>query len=110
MSIDPHRLAEERSIAYHRAIAERIRRDPVILARARERVRDWLAGPGEPRHYALAWQEILQRNEHAIAAFLTDRGEEARELRQSTPFAGALTARERWALWRLTLEEQSGAA
>ena len=46
--MDLHRLAEKRSIAYHRLIAERIRRDPAVLERARARVRSWLsaAGPG----------------------------------------------------------------
>jgi len=33
--MDPHRLAEERSVAYHRVIAERLQDRPEILARAR---------------------------------------------------------------------------
>jgi hypothetical protein len=45
---------------------------------------------------------VLARRVEAIAAFLADRGETARELRQSSPFAGALSARERWAIWRAT--------
>jgi hypothetical protein len=32
--MDPHRLAKERSIAYHGAIAERLQRQPEILANA----------------------------------------------------------------------------
>jgi len=32
--MDPHRLAKERSIAYHTAIAERLQRQPEILAKA----------------------------------------------------------------------------
>ncbi|HEY2290049.1 MAG TPA: hypothetical protein VGM86_05030 [Thermoanaerobaculia bacterium] len=35
--MDPHRLAKERSIAYHTAIAERLQRQPEILANAREK-------------------------------------------------------------------------
>ncbi|HYU34547.1 MAG TPA: hypothetical protein VEW48_20540 [Thermoanaerobaculia bacterium] len=41
--MDPHRLAEERSIAYHRVIAGRLRDRPEILDNARRRVQEWLA-------------------------------------------------------------------
>ena len=42
----------------------------------------------------------MQRPTPEIGAFLTDDGEHATELRQSTPFAGALDPRERWRIWR----------
>jgi hypothetical protein len=38
-SMDPHRLAEQRSLAYHRAVLERLERDPSLVERARRRVR-----------------------------------------------------------------------
>jgi hypothetical protein len=47
-----------------------------------------------------AWDAVLRRPLHEVAAFLVDEGEEATELRQSTPFAGALPPRERWQIWR----------
>ncbi len=106
--MDLHRLSEERSIAYHRAIAARLEEDPTLLARARARVRAWLAAPGGAPHYARAWDEILARPLVEIAAFLVDPGEHARELRQSTPFAGALPPRERWRLWREVREQVTG--
>jgi hypothetical protein len=97
--VDPHQIAEERSLAYHRAIADRLAGDPAILDRARVRVRGWLgARPGT--HIATSWAEVLDRPIPEIIAFLTDTGERARELRQSTPFAGVLDPRERWRLWR----------
>jgi len=97
--VDPHRIAEARSLAYHRAIADRLAFEPAILERARVRVRGWLqARPGT--HFATGWAEVLDRPIPEIITFLTDTGERARELRQSTPFAGALDARERWRLWR----------
>ena len=43
MAIDLHRLAEERSIAYHRVIAARMAVDPNVLEQARRRVHHWLA-------------------------------------------------------------------
>jgi hypothetical protein len=97
--VDPHQIAEARSLAYHRAIADRLAGDPAILERARVRVRGWLqARPGT--HFATGWADVLARPLPEIIAFLTDTGERARELRQSTPFAGVLDARERWRLWR----------
>jgi hypothetical protein len=44
------------------------------------------------------------RDESSIARFLTERSELANELRQSTPFAGALKPQERWKIWRETRE------
>jgi hypothetical protein len=40
----------------------------------------------------------------ALRRFLVDPGAHATELRQSTPFAGAIDARERWRLWREVAE------
>ena len=57
--MDPHRLAEERSIAYHRVIAERLQRQPEVLTSARQRVQTWLASGTEAPFYARKWSEIL---------------------------------------------------
>jgi len=100
--MDPHRLAEERSIGYHSVIAERLRENPQVLENARRRVDTWLASRPTPPFYARKWAEILAGDVSSIAAFLTDRSELAIELRQSTPFAGALTPQERWRIWRET--------
>lgn len=100
--MDLHRLAEERSVAYHRVIAERLLRQPEVLERARQRVQTWLAtGAGAPP-YARKWAEVLAGDPSSIAAFLVERSELADELRQSSPFAGALQPRERWKIWRET--------
>lgn len=104
--MDPHRLAEERSIAYHRVIAERLRDQPAVLEMARQRVQSWLDGASKP-FYARKWAEVLAGDVSSIAAFLVDRSELAYELRQSTPFAGALNPRERWEIWRETRDRLS---
>ena len=110
ITMDLHRLGEERSIAYHRVIAARIAADPSILARARARVRTWLETGDAPPEYARAWEEVLSRPQPEILAFLVDPGPRARELRQSTPFAGVLVPRERWAIWRAVRERAGGAS
>jgi hypothetical protein len=106
--MDPHRLAEERSVAYHRVIAERLRDQPAILDRARRRVQGWLAsGPCAPAA-AARWAAVLAGDATSIAAFLVERSEQADELRQSSPFAGALDLRERWRIWRATRDRFAG--
>ena len=107
LAVDPHRLAEERSVAYHRAIAERLRRDREVLERARSRVQSWLASGDSAPYFARRWAEILAGDASSIAAFLIERSELADELRQSSPFAGALPPQERWKIWRETRERFS---
>ena len=105
--MDLHNLALERSLAFHREITRRLIDDPAVLERARRRVKDWLAqNPDRP--YARAWDKILSGDPESIAALLADRNELADELRQSSPFAGVLDARERWAIWRETQEKFAG--
>jgi hypothetical protein len=98
--MDLHRLAEERSIAYHRAVAERLETDASVLERARRRVEQWLAA-GEPHPaYARAWADWLALAPADLRARLVDPSEVGRAMRQVTPFAGAIGPRERWAIWR----------
>lgn len=95
-----HRLAEERSIAYHQLIASRLRLRPEVLDNARQRVQGWMTASATPPFYARQWAEKLAGDIESIEAFLVDRGELAIELRQSSPFAGALTSEERLEIWR----------
>mgnify|MGYP001820582049 FL=1 len=99
-----HSLAEGRSLALHHAVAERVRADPSLVERARRRVEGWLVDGTVARAYAEAWREILARPVEEVARLLEDPGEEARRLRQTSPFAGVLDARTRWAIWRRARE------
>jgi hypothetical protein len=96
--IEPHRLAEERSLAYHRAVAERLH-DDAVLERARARLRDWRER-GIVVAYALEWEHILAMPLEALKQAILDESEAGRARRQATPFAGVLAPRERWQLWR----------
>jgi hypothetical protein len=98
--MDRHRLAEERSVAYHRVIARRLQEKPAILDAARRRVSEWLADESAAPPAAAGWATVLAGDPASIAAFLIERSEAADELRQSSPFAGALAPRERWQIWR----------
>ncbi len=98
--MNAHRLAEERSLALHRAIADRILEDPSVLTRARERVRRWLETGDVASYWAQEWDSVLSQSVEEIRAFLVDKGEPARAMRQVTPFAGAIDPRTRWRIWR----------
>ncbi|HEX2686755.1 MAG TPA: hypothetical protein VHN14_09055 [Kofleriaceae bacterium] len=98
--MDGHRTAERRSLAYHRAIAERLVRDPSILARARDRVAGWIASGAVHPKWTAAWTELLALPLAEICDRLQEPSEAMTAMRQMTPFAGALDPRTRWALWR----------
>jgi len=95
-----HALAEERSLALHKLVAERLRADPGLLDRARDRVRSWLRDGSVARPLAEEWEEVLSHPVEAVAAVLSDAGQRARALRQTSPFAGVIDPRTRWAVWR----------
>jgi hypothetical protein len=98
-----HALAEQRSLDLHREVAARLRYDSSVIARARERVRSWRIACSVHDYYLSAWEEVLAREPSAIAGFLEEESEHARELRQVSPFAGVLDARTRWRIHRESL-------
>jgi hypothetical protein len=88
-----HDTAERRSLAFHRAIAERL--DDGLIAEVRERV-DRLAADGHMHPiYAERWREILALPIDRIAGAIVADGQDARDLRQNSPFAGVLNEHER---------------
>jgi hypothetical protein len=92
--------ASRRSRALHRAVAARLRAEPALLERARARVDEWLDSGSVHREYALAWRELLAGDVEALAVRLDEDSDRMNDLRQVSPFAGALDARTRWAVLR----------
>src|SRR6266536_3069566 len=91
-----HRVIEARSLAMHCLIARKIETDRRLLAAARRNLATWIARHGDAAPRALEeWREILDRPWPEVAALITDVGERAARLRQSSPFAGVLTSAER---------------
>ena len=98
--MDPHRLAEERSLAYHAMVGDRLLVDEAVLARARARVEQWTkSGAVHPR-WVDGWRRLLALAPNELRRALVERSEDADALRQVTPFAGAIDPRTRWQLWR----------
>ena len=91
-----HRLAEARSLAMHCLIARKIAAEPALLGVARRNLEAWLARYGDSPPRALEeWRVVLGRPWPEVAALITDPGYDAARLRQSSPFAGVLSAAER---------------
>jgi hypothetical protein len=90
---DPHRTPELRSLAYHRAIAPRLRR-PTIDEAQRKLSRWKEDGKVDPRH-AGAWEEVFAMPMSEIRKAITADDERGRDLRQNSPLAGLLSEPER---------------
>ena len=91
-----HRILEARSLGLHCKIAQKISQDPSLLKIPRRNLKRWSERTsGPPPRYILEWQQILDQPWLAVAAFITSGSEEAVRLRQSSPFAGVLSPRER---------------
>lgn len=106
-----HRLIDERSLAFSHLIAEKLRADPAIIRHARGNLERWLRDCSErSRPALLEWRELLDGPVDEVLAFLISPEERAVRLRQSSPFAGALTPEERFAILREFQTRESHAA
>jgi len=97
-----HQQIDARSLAMHRLVAAKVRREPALFERARGTLRRWRdpANLGRAEPYLEEWERLMARGiEETLAAALED-SEHAAALRQSSPFAGALSPAERWAFLR----------
>lgn len=98
---------DRRSLALHRAIADRLANDPgPVLARARATLARMLDRQSGAAALLREWEVLLDRPLEALLPALTDPSGWARELRHVTPFAGVLTAAERAAVYRAFAESE----
>lgn len=96
-----HARIDERSLAFGRAIADRLRADPTLIERARDNLIRWLSTCSDAARPALLeWQAALDGPVDGVLALLTSTDERAMRLRQSNPFAGVLTSQERAGILR----------
>jgi len=102
-----HDLAEARSLAIHRLVAERLRQEPRLVEVALRRVETWVAEGKMRPAYADAWRELLEGPLEALVAVLGDRGERAAALRQCTPFVGVIDHQTRLRIWRQERERMA---
>ena len=100
-----HRTAELHALAYHRLVAERL--DDHVVEHARRRLARWRTeGRIHPR-WAEQWEHILALPLPRIAKVISADTPPARELRQTSPFAGVLNEHERRRLVELVEQRAS---
>lgn len=90
---DPHRRAEIRNRAMHWLLAEHL--DRALVRQARARLLEWERREAIHPVYAQRWRDVLSRPLADVRKIMTADDPESRDLRQSSPFAGALLERER---------------
>jgi hypothetical protein len=88
-----HRTAELQALAYHRLVAERL--DDHVLEQARRRLDQWKGMGRIHSRWSEQWESILSRSLDEIKEAISADTPEARQLRQTSPFAGMLTEQER---------------
>lgn len=92
---------ERRSLVLHRAIAERLRESPEpMLERARQNLTKMEQQHPGATPILSRWRSLLTSPTQEIIDVLLDPRPSARELRHVTPFAGALSAPQRAAVYR----------
>lgn len=92
------------SLAMHRRIADRLKRDPdAVIGKALANLHQWMARRQDSAEEPVfrEWLDLLTRIPAGdIAEFIVSETEEAARLRQSSPFAGVLSPREVWTIKR----------
>lgn len=108
--MDPHRLAELRSLALHAHVAKALLEDSSIRSTARERIHAWRSAGTMDERVAARWLALLDEATPTLAERLVADDEAMCDLRQSTPFTFVVSPRERWAIWRSVAAEAAGHA
>ena len=93
-----HGRARARSLAYHRAVAERLR-EP-MRAEARHVLSRWREEGRIDDRYADRWQDLLDQPLPQLKQALVDESPDSDDLRQNSPFAGLLSEPERQRILR----------
>lgn len=94
-----HQEIDARSLALHRLIAAKVRREPALLDRVRLTLARW-RDPGNPSRsepYLAEWDRLVAQGLEQVLAAAVEESERAAALRQCSPFAGILSPAERFA-------------
>jgi hypothetical protein len=99
-----HDLIDRRSLELNKLVEQKIRRQPELMDFVRNRLKHMLTGSrlSESSKDALReWQTILSTHSlNEVLAILTEDSDEGQRLRQSSPFSGILSQRERLEVFR----------
>lgn len=90
---DAHARARARSLAYHQAVARKLRKSQVD--EAQHVLYRWRKEGKIDQHYAGQWEEILNQPIREIRRGIVEETQAADDLRQNSPLAGLLSEAER---------------
>lgn len=95
-----HQLIDKRSLLLARAVVSKIDSDPGHggLENARKLCQRWVLMHNKPVLHE--WTKILGSSWEGIRKMLLDKSENGKRLRQSSPFCGILSPRERWKIYK----------
>jgi hypothetical protein len=92
-----HQEIDQRTRAIHLLIAEKIRQNPLLLEKAKDTIARWqkiVCNRSLPDLHE--WDQLIDQGVDVCLAVITSESEHATALRQSSPFVGILTNRERF--------------
>ena len=91
-----HRHLDARSRALDIAVADQLRHQPELVDFAKRNIAAWMEGSSSGVRSALAeWDIALNGSIDDVIELLTSEGGKSVRLRQSNPFAGVLSSRQR---------------
>ena len=96
-----HQEIDERTLAMHRLVVEKIRQDPDLFDKAQATLARWrqvVSINSQP--YLHEWESLMNQGMEVCLAAAVEESEHATALRQSSPFAGLLTHRDRFTFLR----------
>lgn len=104
--VAPMTREDRRSLAFHRAVADRLAEDPEpALEAARRHLRLLTRNHEHAAPILSRWRCWLDLPVAELINRMLDPGQDARDMRQVSPFAGVLSARERAAVLRSFRED-----
>ncbi|HLG20731.1 MAG TPA: helix-turn-helix transcriptional regulator [Bdellovibrionota bacterium] len=99
--VPPMTREERRSVSLHRSIARKLAAEPEVVLRKAKCVLDrMIAKHPSASPLLFEWRFLISLPVAELIEVLTDIRPHSRELRQLTPFAGVLSARERASIYR----------
>ena len=109
--MNDHRQIDERSLAFDKVIAAKLRENPDLIDKARGNLSRWILTADDSLRPALReWQELLDGSLDLLLSTMESTDERATMLRQSSPFCGILTVEERTQILREYQDRESRAA
>lgn len=93
-----HLQIDQRSLAMHRLMADKIRRHPALFDNVKSTLSGWRASVCQSSQpYLEEWERLVQQGMEACLAVAEENSERATAMRQASPFCKVLTNKERFA-------------